>query len=562
MKNMSVTRKLWISVWSLVAGMLVVAGIAGYSTGRFEQAQQEAEATLTKRLEQAHQWSAMTQANAVRTMAVVLSTEATLEKEFAPQISATSQKISAVQKALENDGLSAESQAQMARIQQLRSEMMQVRQQALKLKQDGQTAASQDLVSQRYKPAVDRYLGGLQGFVELQGREMQALQTDMAASRAQLNWMLGAAVLVLVAAVVLGAGWLIQSIRKPLAQANAIAERIAAGDLSQHVGVDRSDEFGQLLLSLRNMHQALGGMIQQVRQSTDSIALASSEIASGNHDLSQRTEQTSSRLQQAATAMAQLTGTLQQTAGSAQQAAQMAEQASGVAQRGGTVVGQVVSTMNDIHASSQKIADIIGVIDSIAFQTNILALNAAVEAARAGDQGRGFAVVASEVRSLAGRSAEAAKQIKQLIQDSVERVADGAKLVEQAGGTMQEIVQSIERVTHTMAEINAVAAEQRDGIAQVSEAVSSLDQMTQQNAALVEQSAAAAQSLSEQSQQMKEVVERFKVPAGQLADSGSWSRAAHAAATPRSAVAMARSGAHGAEASAATSTAALEWEAM
>jgi methyl-accepting chemotaxis protein len=319
--------------------------------------------------------------------------------------------------------------------------------------------------------------------------------------------------LALVVAIVLGAHWLINSIRQPLAQANAIAERIAAGDLSQQVGVSRSDEFGQLLLSLRNMNQALGGMILEVHRSTDSIALASSEIAMGNQDLSQRTEQTSSRLQQAATAMTELTGTLQHTAGSAQHAAQMAEQASGVAQRGGEVVGQVVNTMNDIHASSQKIADIIGVIDGIAFQTNILALNAAVEAARAGEQGRGFAVVAAEVRSLAGRSASAAKEIKLLIQASVERVADGARLVHEAGGTMQEIVQSIQRVTSTMAEINAVAAEQRDGITQVSEAVSSLDQMTQQNAALVEESAAASQSLNEQSQHMKAIVQRFKVPA-------------------------------------------------
>jgi methyl-accepting chemotaxis protein len=513
MNNISVTRKLWISVLCIVAGLMGLAGFAGISAYRMQQQQQAQEVALAERMDQASQWAGLTRSNAVRTLAVVLSTEPSVSQEFSPTIKATTERISGVQKKLEAADLSAEEKAQMERIAQLRSAMIALRQQALKLKEAGQVAESAQLVQSSFKPAVDQYLEGLQAFVGMQEEAVARMRAEMTGTRAQLALWAGVGLLALVVAIVLGAHWLINSIRQPLAQANAIAERIAAGDLRQQVGVSRSDEFGQLLLSLRNMNQALGGMILEVHRSTDSIALASSEIAMGNQDLSQRTEQTSSRLQQAATAMTELTGTLQHTAGSAQHAAQMAEQASGVAQRGGEVVGQVVNTMNDIHASSQKIADIIGVIDGIAFQTNILALNAAVEAARAGEQGRGFAVVAAEVRSLAGRSASAAKEIKLLIQASVERVADGARLVHEAGGTMQEIVQSIQRVTSTMAEINAVAAEQRDGITQVSEAVSSLDQMTQQNAALVEESAAASQSLNEQSQHMKAIVQRFKVPA-------------------------------------------------
>ena len=268
---------------------------------------------------------------------------------------------------------------------------------------------------------------------------------------------------------------------------------------------------GSLLHSLKRLATVLQSTIGEIRNSTQSISVASSEIAFGNQDLSVRTEQTASNLQRTASGMAELTGMVRQSADAASQANQLASSASEIALRGGAMVGQMVATMDDINQSSRKISDIIGTIDGIAFQTNILALNAAVEAARAGEQGRGFAVVASEVRSLASRSAEAAKQIKSLIGASVEKVESGLRLVQTTGGTMDEIVASVKRVSDIIGEITAAAAEQSQGITEVNTAISELDQMTQQNAALVEQSAAAAESLKSQAQNLAQAVAVFKV---------------------------------------------------
>jgi methyl-accepting chemotaxis protein len=307
-------------------------------------------------------------------------------------------------------------------------------------------------------------------------------------------------------------GWrVIRSVRGPLARATAFARRVAEGDLSAQVHADRDDELGQLLQALSAMQAKLRLLVGHIRSSAESIGTASKEVAVGNQDLSERTELTAGNLQDAASAMSELTGNVRQSADAALQANHLATSATDVARRGALAVASVVATMTDINASSRKIADIIGVIDGIAFQTNILALNAAVEAARAGEQGRGFAVVASEVRSLAQRSAGAAREIKSLIGASVERVETGARQVADAGATMRDIESSVERVTAIIAEISAASSEQSSGIGQVSGSVQQLETMTQQNAALVEQSAAAAESLRDQADSLNTLVQAFRL---------------------------------------------------
>ena len=314
-----------------------------------------------------------------------------------------------------------------------------------------------------------------------------------------------------IAVAVVAALWLIRSITGPLARAVHAADLVAAGDLTVQIQADSQDETGKLLQSLDKMQQALVRTVSTVRQNAESVASASAQIASGNHDLSARTESQASALEETAASMEELGSTVRQNADNARQANQLAVSASTVAVQGGEVVSQVVETMKGITTASNKIADIIGVIDGIAFQTNILALNAAVEAARAGEQGRGFAVVASEVRSLAGRSAEAAKEIKSLISASVERVEQGNIQAEKAGETMTEVVNAIRRVTDIMGEISAASSEQSAGVSQVGEAVTQMDQATQQNAALVEQMAAAAGSLSGQARELVQAVAQFRL---------------------------------------------------
>ncbi len=349
--------------------------------------------------------------------------------------------------------------------------------------------------------------------VTLQRKSGEQTYEDAKSSFARARFLL-ALVAGLACVVGAAASWLIlRSVTAPLRQAVAHAQRIATGDLSKGIEAHGDDEMGELLKALSRMQERLHAMVSVIRTCSEGMGTASSEIAQGNLDLSQRTEQTAGRLEQTASSMEQLTAAVQQTAGTAQTAKQLADSASVTAIEGGKVVGAVVTTMNAINASSKRIGDITGVIDAIAFQTNILALNAAVEAARAGEQGRGFAVVASEVRSLAQRSAAAAREIKDLIGASVGQVDEGSRLVQDAGSTMSEIVDSVHRVTDMIGAITAAAGEQSAGLAQVNGAVHELDQMTQQNAALVEESAAAAESLNQQAQRLAEAVQGFRIVA-------------------------------------------------
>jgi methyl-accepting chemotaxis protein len=319
---------------------------------------------------------------------------------------------------------------------------------------------------------------------------------------------LGVAILALAAAI----AWAIStSITRPVARALEVANTVAAGDLTSRIEVTSRDEMGQLLQALKAMNESLARTVHTVRSGTDAIATASGEVAAGSMDLSSRTEQQASSLEETASSMEELTSAVRQSADNARQANTLAESASNVAARGGAVIEQVVGTMREIHDASGKIADIIGVIDGIAFQTNILALNAAVEAARAGEQGRGFAVVAGEVRNLAQRSAAAAREIKVLIVDSTGKVENGTKLVGDAGDTMREIVHSVHRVTNIMTEITTSSAEQSSGIEQINQAIAQMDEVTQQNAALVEQTSAAAEAMQDQAARLAQAVSVFRL---------------------------------------------------
>ncbi|HEY9240263.1 MAG TPA: methyl-accepting chemotaxis protein, partial [Burkholderiaceae bacterium] len=373
-------------------------------------------------------------------------------------------------------------------------------------------------------PVLTQVVAHVAAFNELLKKESLESAAAAQATYRKATWLI---VVISAASLALGGfvAWLLtRSITRPLHEAVSVARRVAAGDLTAKIEVTNTDEAGQLLAALKQMNDSLVQVVGNVRHASDSISTGSTEIAAGNQDLSARTEQQASALEETAASMEELGATVRQNADNAKQANQLAQSASTVAVRGGDAVGQVVQTMKGINESSRKIADIISVIDGIAFQTNILALNAAVEAARAGEQGRGFAVVASEVRSLAQRSADAAKEIKALISASVERVEQGTVQVDQAGATMTEVVTSIKRVTDIMAEISAASTEQSAGVAQVGDAVTEMDKTTQQNAALVEESAAAAESLKNQAQQLVATVAVFK-----LADDGRYA----APAAPR-----------------------------
>ncbi len=418
-----------------------------------------------------------------------------------------------IQRELKNDDVSAREREQVAQILEIESKYSPVAVRIVELASSGQREEAMNLMISDCRPLLAALLKSLKGYSDYVSAKGQTIEkASMEAATSQRHWMMLFCGLAVVGASLLG--WfitrrLMTALGTEPAVLGDVASRVAAGDLRPVDGAATAPQ-GSVLESMGRMQQQLLDLIVQVRGSASDIATASAEIAQGNNDLSVRTEQQASTLQESASSMEQLSATVQQNADNARQANQLAQGASEVATKGGEVVSQVVETMKGINDSSRRIADIIGVIDSIAFQTNILALNAAVEAARAGEQGRGFAVVASEVRSLAGRSAEAAKEIKTLINASVERVSEGSTLVNHAGETMQNVVAAIHRVTDIMGEITAASVEQSAGVTQVGSAVTKMDQATQQNAALVEQSAAAAASLKRQAERMVEAIAVFR----------------------------------------------------
>ena len=443
---------------------------------------------------------------------------------------------------LKNTIVSAEGKAALEKLMQARADYRKPREKVIELLKAGRAEEAKNAVLLDLRPKQIAYMDRLEDLIKLQDKLMRDSGAEVAGTVTQTKVTLASLLALAVAAALLLAWWIIRSTTRPIDAAVTIMRAVAAGDLNMQFKADGRNETGLLLGGLHAMQTRLASVVGQVRGGAEGVATASAQIAQGNNDLSTRTEQQASALQQTAASMEQLHATVRQNADNARQANQLALGASTVAVQGGEVVGQVVDTMKGINASSKRIVDIIGVIDGIAFQTNILALNAAVEAARAGEQGRGFAVVASEVRSLAQRSAEAAREIKSLISASVERVEQGTVLVDQAGETMQEVVASIRRVTDIVGEISAASSEQSAGVAQVGEAITQMDEATQRNSALVEESAAAAESLKLQARQLVDAVAFFTLASGSSAHAGLAPRACgtatRAATAPKPAAKM------------------------
>jgi methyl-accepting chemotaxis protein len=492
---------------------LLIAVSLGVAIQRLHQMNEAKDQVLAfeRRAAAAEAWMKNTDLNANRALAIAMSgyNEAVV-RHFDPLVKATTATINEIQKGIEASVSSERGKALMAGIAGVRKDYIAKRNQVFEQLKGGDLEGGLKKIDSEMLPAVTAYVKALEDFVDYQ-RQQARLQEEQAAGDKAFAQTLLIAMLVVCVAVAAGAGWLItRSVTTPLQVARHNTEAIAQGDLTQPLRAEGSHELAEMLRSLEQMQQRLRGVVGEIRAGTEGISTASREVAVGSQDLSQRTEEAASNLQQTASSLEEINATARQAAQSAAQANQLAGSAAEVARRGGEVVHQVVQTMGDINVSSRRIADIIGTIDGIAFQTNILALNAAVEAARAGEQGRGFAVVAGEVRLLAGRSAEAAKEIKSLITASVEKVDAGSRLVDDAGSTMQEIVASVQRVTDIIGEITAATGEQSTGIGLVSDAITQLDQVTQQNAAVVEESAAAAESLSDQARRVAESVSVFR----------------------------------------------------
>ena len=569
MKRFALPPRLWFPTLLVACVVTCVAAVTAVRTRDSIATSGTAQTRQLDKIQKISVWAGLTEANAARTLVLLSLADTASGARLKTDIESTSTRISALQKEITELARSPAEAELLGRVGQLRSAYVDLRNQLTEARLTG--ALSDEQIT-ALRGRIEAYTRGQRELLALQHTLAGAITAEVSRSRMQTVYLVCGVMFGLIVLLVLSTAYIARSILQPLKLARQATERIASGDLSGHVDTARTDEIGELMRGLDRMTVALRQLVGDVRAGATGLQSASAEIATGNADLSRRTEQTASNLQETAGSMAQLTHTVERSTTAATQANELASSAAEAAARGGDVVSQVVTNMNEISASSRRIGDIIGVIDGIAFQTNILALNAAVEAARAGEQGRGFAVVASEVRSLAQRSAEAAREIKGLIGASMTTVEQGARLVGEAGSTMTELVASVSRVSEMIGQITASASEQHDGIVHVNQAIARLDDMTQQNAALVEQSAAAADSLRDEAQRLGSAVRRFRVDAHEVERPAASStrpsspmplatpRSAPTASRPASPAAVARGGAPAPAAAVSASASDDDWE--
>jgi methyl-accepting chemotaxis protein len=493
---------------------LVTAGVGVYALSKLAGSAEKLAKNDAPRLEASLRLDASASANSRRLPEMLVTKDKAELERLAKRFDVNAEKTATAVEELAKLATAEDAAKVMASIKEAHTSYAQVAKKFITLAQEQKSDEALETYSKDVAPAMTKFSRSISEMVEYDDGLFHRGMDESNVVYRQARIVLAAICAFAVLLGVLIAWRAARSITRPLRAAVEVARKVAAGDLTSNIETTSRDEVGQLMAALEEMNHSLTKIVREVRSGSDAISTGSKEIAAGNADLSHRTEEQAASLEETASSMEELTSTVKQSAENARQANQLAAGASAVAVKGGEVVGRVVSTMSGISEASNKIADIIGVIDGIAFQTNILALNAAVEAARAGEQGRGFAVVATEVRTLAQRSAAAAKEIKTLIQDSVEKVESGNKLVDQAGRTMEEIVGAVRKVTDIMAEIASAAQEQSSGIEQVNQAVTQMDQVTQQNAALVEQAAAAAESMQEQVQGLTRAMAVFRTAHG------------------------------------------------